>query len=101
MTAKRIAPETPRRVTSAKRDMTAHDPSQPLISDTANHPKVPPANDPFFYGWRIVHSKSPNGRAKEEQVPLTQEDILHPQEEDFRVHSQAHNDDCAYLKYVI
>jgi Uma2 family endonuclease len=34
------------------------------------------------------------------QEPLALEDILHPQEEDFRVLSDPHNEDCRYLKSV-
>src|SRR5207302_7413053 len=36
-----------------------------------------------------------------DQVPLTLEDVLHPEEEDFHVLTDEHNDDCAYLKYAL
>src|SRR5262249_39142963 len=65
------------------------------------YPGHPPKSDPFRYGWRYVKRKHSNGSETHEQVPLTLEDILHPEEEDFRVHTDAHNDDCAYLKYVV
>lgn len=58
-------------------------------------------DDLFRYGWRYVRRVLPDGTVNFDQVPLTLEDILHPEEEDFRVHSDAHNDDCAYLKQVI
>lgn len=57
--------------------------------------------DPYRYGWREVRRVSANGKERWERIPLTLEDILHPEEEDFRVHTDAHNDDCAYLKYAI
>jgi Uma2 family endonuclease len=58
-------------------------------------------NDPYRYGWREVQHGSSNGKERWERIPLTLEDILHPEEEDFRVHTDAHNNDCAYLKYAI
>jgi Uma2 family endonuclease len=35
------------------------------------------------------------------QVPLTLEDVLHPQEEDFIVNNPAHSQDCHYLKHAL
>ena len=32
-----------------------------LAMDTANRPPVPPADDPFFYGWRYVPRAGRNG----------------------------------------
>jgi colicin import membrane protein len=57
--------------------------------------------DPFRYGWREVRRVLPDGREEWEQVPLTEEDVLHPQEEDFIVQSPAHDRDCHYLKDVL
>jgi colicin import membrane protein len=34
------------------------------------------------------------------QVPLTADDVLHPQVEDFIMHTTAHDDDCDYLRDV-
>jgi Uma2 family endonuclease len=45
-------------------------------------PPSPPENDPFRYGWRFVRKIGPDGREDLEQVPLTLEDVLHPQEDD-------------------
>jgi len=43
-------------------------------------PPTPPRdNDPFRYGWRFMHRVGPDGREDLEQVPLTLEDVLHPQ----------------------
>ena len=53
--------------------------------------------DPFRYGWRFVYRKQPDGTLVEEQVPLTLEDLLFPEEGDFIVQTVGHNQDCAYL----
>lgn len=53
--------------------------------------------DPFYLGWRDELRPLPNGDYYLERVPLTLEDILHPQEEDFRVHSRNHQRFCMYL----
>jgi hypothetical protein len=33
----------------------------------------------FRYGWRFVHQTLPDGSRELVQVPLTMEDVLHPQ----------------------
>jgi Uma2 family endonuclease len=51
------------------------------------------------YGYRYVPVKDARGREIEHvQVPLTREDVLHPQEGDAIAESNAHGDDCGYLK---
>jgi Uma2 family endonuclease len=60
-----------------------------------------PRKDPFRYGWRYVRRILPDGTEEFDQVPLTLEDVLHPQEGDFHVLTDEHNDDCAYLKYAL
>jgi Uma2 family endonuclease len=42
----------------------------------------PPGDDPFPYGWRYVTQTRPDGTTEYVQVPLTVEDLLHPQEGD-------------------
>jgi len=54
-------------------------------------------DDPFKYGWRYVKRILPNGSEDFDQVPLTLEDVLHPEEEDFHIHNEQHDDDCVYL----
>ncbi len=56
--------------------------------------------DPFRFGWRTVKRIGPDGAVKFEDVPMTLEDALHPQEEDRYTLSQAHIDDRSYLKGV-
>jgi colicin import membrane protein len=57
--------------------------------------------DPFRYGWRYAWQAGPNGQWKRVRVPLTQADVLHPQEDDFIVQNPAHEEDCHYLKTVL
>lgn len=38
--------------------------------------------DPFFYGWRYVKCVDAHGNEDYVEVPLTEEDVLHPQEDD-------------------
>jgi hypothetical protein len=58
--------------------------------------KPTPANaaDPFRLGWRYVLEKMPDGSERHRQVPLTERDILYPQEDDFIVQTDAHTRDC-------
>ncbi|MBV7329612.1 Uma2 family endonuclease [Chloroflexi bacterium TSY] len=65
----------------------------------------PSEDDPYRYGWRYIPA-SPENIAKYGteydiggalQIPLTLDDILHPEEEDFRVHHKEHNEICSYL----
>lgn len=54
-------------------------------------------DDPFPYGWRYVEVTRPNGLVEVEQVPLTLDDVLHPQVEDFIMHTDLHQRICLYL----
>lgn len=67
-------------------------------SITGDHAPPPaPLEDPFRYGWRYVKEKLSDGRVEIRQVPLTKEDVLHPQEEDFIVNNEWHH---AILEYL-
>jgi colicin import membrane protein len=55
----------------------------------------------FRYGYRYVRKKLANGRIDFERVPLTLDDVLHPQFGDVHVLSDPHGDDCNYLRYVL
>jgi len=67
---------------------------------TNSNGEVSDKNDPYPYGWRDVRFQNPNGEEKCLRVPLTLEDILHPQVGDFRMHSEEHERFCAYLYNV-
>jgi hypothetical protein len=56
--------------------------------------------DPFRYGWWYVRVKGPDGKWTEEQVPLTEEDVLFPKFGDYIVQTNPHDDDVSYLKAV-
>ena len=60
-------------------------------------PIQPPPDDPFLYGWRYVRHTDPYGGDQFDQIPLTLEDVLHPEEGDFIVHSEAHERRNLYL----
>jgi colicin import membrane protein len=59
------------------------------------------AQEPFYYGWRYVRRRYPNGREVVEQVPLTLDDVLHPQEGDFVIQNDDHHQVCVYLCNVL
>lgn len=59
------------------------------------------AADPFRLGWRYVLEKMPDGSERHRQVPLTEKDILHPQEDDFIVQTDAHHLDCATIENAL
>lgn len=60
-----------------------------------------PQEDRWYYGWRYVKQTGPDGQVKMVQVPLTEEDVLHPQEDDFIVQNDDHTRDCHYLKTIL
>jgi hypothetical protein len=63
---------------------------------------APPAasEDAFRYGWRYVKRTLPDGKVELDQVPLSLEDVLHPEEGDFIVQNMQHDLDCTYLAIV-
>ena len=72
---------------------------------TVNHSGAPrgPKNpeDPFRYGWRYRKTIGPDGTEQSKQIPLTLEDVHHPQEEDFIMQRGGHAEDCIYLHDVL
>ncbi|MEM7533300.1 MAG: Uma2 family endonuclease [Chloroflexota bacterium] len=50
-----------------------------------------PEEDPFRYGWRMVERIADDGTETYDQIPLTLEDLLHPQEGDHRVQNIGHS----------
>jgi len=57
--------------------------------------------DPFRYGWRFAPRPGPNGHMKYERVPLTPEDVLHPQENDQISQNTVQARDTRYLASVL
>ena len=69
-------------------------PLAPITRPTRQQP------DPYRYGWRYARVIRPDGTEDFDQVPLTPEDVLFPQEDDFIVQNTAHNADRRYLDDV-
>ena len=63
-------------------------------------PEPDPADDPFRYGWRYVKTIKPDGTVDYDQVPLTLEDLLFPEEGDFTVQLESHRRDWVFLSLV-
>jgi Uma2 family endonuclease len=57
--------------------------------------------DPFRYGWKEEYQERPDGTRELVYLPLTLEDILHPEENYKIANSGRHNDECSYLKVGI
>jgi colicin import membrane protein len=53
-------------------------------------------DDPFRYGWRYVRRRLPDGSEVVDQVPLSEEDVLYPEEDDFVVQKPPHLRDFFY-----
>jgi colicin import membrane protein len=70
-----------------------------MATETVARPesKSPLDDDPFYYGWRMVRKFDQDGKEDWVRVALTEWDILHPEEDDFVVHTTAHFRDCRYL----
>ena len=72
-----------------------------LVRPTFGDTDTPEQSDPFRYGWRYVRRDNPDGTYVMEQVPLTLEDVLHPQEGDQVTHNDAHQRRRRYLCNVL
>jgi colicin import membrane protein len=70
------------------------------VIETARKVTPPPANDPWYYGYRDVTRTMPDGTTKHERIPLTLEDTLHPQEGDCIMESDVHDLMLTYLATV-
>jgi colicin import membrane protein len=68
--------------------------------DTGSPKPTAATEDPFRYGWRDVPRKLPDGGVEIDRVPLTLEDVLHPQEGDKIMENTQHERDCRYLADV-
>jgi Uma2 family endonuclease len=66
---------------------------------------VPPEQslepDPFRYGWRYVRRTQPDGTEEMDMVPLTLQDVLHPQEGDQIVENSRHERHRRHFQNVI
>ncbi len=67
-----------------------------MTAETIVH-APPPDEDPFRYGWRWVPNDAIDGRHKLRAIPLSLEDILHPEYGDEIMHSEAHERRRMYI----
>lgn len=58
------------------------------------------APEEYAYGWREVEKTLPTGELVRERLPLTLDDILHPEVGDYRMHTEWHERTCTYLYNV-
>jgi colicin import membrane protein len=63
-------------------------------------PRPPREPDPFRYGWRDIRITRPDGTEDLDRLPLTLEDVLHPEFGDVILESDPHESDRGYLKVV-
>ena len=75
--------------------MTAAPASSPATPDVA------PTLEPDRYDWRHVQREQPDGSVTIERVPLTLEDVLHPEEGDQAPESEPHERRRRYLADVL
>lgn len=64
--------------------------------------RPPPADDPFYIGTRTIVHRDDSGKVVHvEYIPLTEEDFLHPQEEDRFMLTDPHSIACVYLQHAL
>jgi colicin import membrane protein len=68
---------------------------------SANPPTPVTSASGFLYGWRYVRRQQPDGEIELEQVALTLEDVLHPQEGDVIPERPVHEIDRRYIASVL
>jgi Uma2 family endonuclease len=70
---------------------------------TSGNGKSRPAEkpDPFRFGWRYVQQIGRNGVKQRVRIPLTLDDVLHPQEGDHIPDNSQQGRDCSYLYGVL
>ena len=59
--------------------------TRPALDDSTSTDQ----SDPYRYGWRYVRQDRDDGTYVTEQIPLTLEDVLHPEEGDQVTHNVA------------
>jgi Uma2 family endonuclease len=67
---------------------------------SSDRTKPPPEPDASRYGWRFVKQHLPDGSTDLVQVPLTLEDVLHPQEGDVIPEWTYQERDAEYLRPI-
>src|SRR5262245_2840330 len=75
-------------------------PGDEPMTRSAARTTPPPESEPFRYGWRFVKKIQRDGTLDLVQVPLTLEDVLHPQEDDHISESTLQERDAEYLRPI-
>jgi Uma2 family endonuclease len=70
------------------------------MTRSADRTTRPPEPDPYRYGWRFLKKVQHDGRTDLVQVPLTLEDVLHPQEGDVIPETDIHEQERGDLKRI-
>jgi Uma2 family endonuclease len=78
----------------------------PVAKEDAMQPRTPVPGEPpsegdFRFGYRLRKCTLPDGSTEYEQVPLTVEDVLHPEPDDVIPVRPQHAIDCRYLVSVL
>ena len=74
----------------------------PLEGPPGPPPPLPGEEDnPWRFGWRYVRRLLPDGSETYDQVPLSWDDLLYPEEEDFVVQKPPHKRDADYCEHVL
>jgi Uma2 family endonuclease len=71
------------------------------LMDRAARQVEPPEPDPFRFGWRDVRRIRPDGSVELDRLPLTLEDVLHPEPGDVLVENSVHEGIRTYLSIVL
>ncbi len=71
------------------------------LNQDGTSPTRPSEPDPFRFGHRLVKRQLPNGRFDFDQIPLTLDDLLHPDEACVIVQNTPHQRDRNYLFGVL
>jgi hypothetical protein len=72
-----------------------------MATDLTESPTKLPDGYPFHIGSRIVRTMDASGKERSESIPLTEEDFLHPQEEDRFMIVDKHWVSVTYIRQAI
>jgi len=72
-----------------------------LVTPAFDNGTATDPSDPYRYGWRYVRRDREDGNFVMDQIPLTLEDVLHPEEGDQVTHNDAHQRRRRYVCNVL
>ena len=71
-----------------------------LLAPPSPSPSPPKPSGPFLYGWRDIFRRDANGVLVHDQIPLTLEDVLHPQMGDVISEGSLHDNMRMYVANI-